>query len=68
MEYVIARSLRQVWDTSKWLYEGLHGFKPGYSCESQIVTVWQDRADSLDAETRIDVTIIEFSKAFDLVP
>jgi len=31
--------LRQVWDTSKWLYEREHGFRPGYWCESQIVTV-----------------------------
>ena len=37
-EHVIARYLRQVWDTSKWLYEGQDGFRPGYWCESQIVT------------------------------
>lgn len=36
--------------------------------ESQIVTAFQSRVDSLDEETRIDVTIIESSKAFELVP
>ena len=33
MEHVIASYLRQVWDKNNWLYEGQHGFRPGYSCE-----------------------------------
>jgi hypothetical protein len=32
MEQVIAGYLRHVWDTGNWLYEGQHGFRPGYSC------------------------------------
>jgi len=63
IENVIAGYLRQVWDTNKWLYEGECGFRPGYSCEKQIVTVCQDIADSLDEEARIDTIIIDFSKA-----
>ena len=39
-----------------------------YSCESQIITACQDTADSLDNGDRIDVIIVDFSKAFDLVP
>jgi hypothetical protein len=31
MEHVIASYLRQVWDKYDWLYEGQHGFRPGYS-------------------------------------
>jgi len=53
---------------SGWLHEGQHGFRPGYSCESQVVTVCQDIADSLDEGVRTDAIIIDFSKAFDLVP
>ncbi len=68
MEHVIAGYLRQVWETNGWLYEGQHGFRPGYSCESQLVTVCQDMADSLDEGDRTDAIIIDFSKAFDLVP
>jgi hypothetical protein len=37
-------------------------------CESQINTVCQDIADSLDEAVRLDVIIIDYSKAFDLVP
>jgi len=68
MEHVIAGYLRQIWDVSEWLYEGQHGFRPGYSCESQIVTVCQDIADYLDEGAKIDAIIIDYSKAFELVP
>ena len=65
MEHIIASYLRQVWDKNDWLYEGQHGFRPGYSCESQVITVCQDIADSLDNGDRIDAIIVDFSKAFD---
>jgi len=68
MEHAIAGYLRHVWGTSGWLYEGQHGFRPGYSCESQVVTVCQDIRDLLDEAVRTDAIIIDFSKAFDLVP
>src|SRR5215469_9185024 len=68
MEHVIASHLRQEWDKNDWLYEGQHGFRPRYSCESQVITVCQDIADALDNGDRIGAIIIDFSKAFDLVP
>jgi len=30
MEHIIAGYWRQVWDKNDWLYEGQHGFRPGY--------------------------------------
>ena len=68
MEHGIAFYLKQVWDKYDWLYEGQHGFRPGYSCKSQITTVCQDIADSVDNGDRIDTIIVDFSKNFDLVP
>jgi hypothetical protein len=68
MEHVIAGYLRQVWDKNDWLYDGQYGFRHSYSCESQVITVCQDIADSLDEGVSIDAIIIDFSKAFDLVP
>jgi hypothetical protein len=68
MEHVIASYLQQVWDKNDWLYEGQHDFRPGYSCESQVITVCQDIADSLDDGDRIDAILIDSLKAFDLVP
>ena len=68
MQHVIAGYTRQTWEKSGWLYKEQHVFRPGYSCESQLVTVCQDIADSLDEGGRMDAIIIDFSKAFDLVP
>ena len=64
----MASYLRQVWDKNDWLYEGQHGFRPGYSCESQVIMLCQDIVDSPDNGDRIDAIKIDFSKAFDLVP
>jgi hypothetical protein len=57
-----------IWLYGYWLYKGQHGFRSGYSCESQVVTVCQDIADPLDEGVRTDAIVIDFSKAFDLVP
>jgi hypothetical protein len=68
MQHVTASYLRQVWDKNDWLYKGQHRFRPGYSCESQVITVCQNTAESPDNGDKIDAIIVDFSKAFDLVP
>ena len=61
LEHVIAGYLRQVWDKNDLLYEGQQGFRPGYSCESQVITVCQGKADSSEEGVGIDAVIIDFS-------
>ena len=68
LEHTIAEYLRQVWDKNGCLYEGQPGFRPGYLCESQVITVCQDITDCLDEGVSVDAIIIDFSEAFDLVP
>jgi hypothetical protein len=68
IEHNIAGCMLQVWDNSNWLYEGQNGFRPGYSCESQTIIVCQNISDSLDETSRLDVVIIDFSKAFNRFP
>jgi len=68
MEHVIAGYLTDIWEMSRWLYEGQHGSGLGYSCKSQFLTVCHDILDSLDEGVRTDVIITDFSKAFNLVP
>jgi len=48
--------------------EGQHKFRPGYSCESQVITACQYVADSLDEGVGIAAITVDFCKAFDLVP
>jgi len=68
LEHLIAGYLRQVCDKHYWLYDGEHGFRRGYCCESQIITACQDIANCLDEGVGIDAIIIDSSKAFDLFP
>ena len=43
-----------------WLYEGQHGFRPGYSCENQVITVCHDIADTSDEGVGIGAIIVDF--------
>jgi len=65
MEHVTASYLWQEWDKKDWRYEGQHGFRPGYSCESQVITLGQDTADSLNNGDMIDPIIVGFLGLFD---
>jgi len=62
MEHAIASYLRKLWDKNDLIYEGQHGFRPGYSCESQVISVCHDIADSLHNGEKIDVVIDDFRK------
>jgi len=68
MGQVIASYFRHVWDKNCWLYEGQHGFRQGYWCKSQVITVYQDIADSMVNGDKFHAIVIDFSNIFDLVP
>ena len=45
-----------------------NGFRSGYSCETQLITIIHDLLRKYDVGTQIDMVILDFSKAFDTVP
>ena len=45
-----------------------HGFRSGFSCETQLLTTTHDFLTSLDKKHQVDIAILDFSKAFDTVP
>ena len=45
-----------------------HGFRKGRSCETQLALTVNDLAKILDGRGQADVIIMDFSKAFNLVP
>ena len=45
-----------------------HGFRSGYSCESQLVVTAHDLLNYHDKNLQVDTIILDFSKAFDTVP
>ena len=45
-----------------------HGFRSGYSCETQLVVTTHDLLNYYDQNKQVDTVILDFSKAFDTVP
>ena len=45
-----------------------HGFRSGYSCETQLLITINDPLKSYDKGKQIDMAILDISKAFDTVP
>ena len=46
-----------------------HGFRSGRSCETQLVTTFQDLAQMHNRKvSQIDIAVLDFSKGFDTVP
>ena len=45
-----------------------HGFRSGHSCITQLLTVIEELAKSLDDRKQVDVLFLDFAKAFDTVP
>ena len=68
LEHIICRHLRNHLERHNILTDRNHGFRSGYSCETQLITTLHDLFDSYDARKQTDVVILDFSKAFDTVP
>ena len=55
-------------DKHKVLTNRNHGFRKGYSCETQLTITVDELCRNLDRGLQTDVAILDFSKAFDKVP
>ena len=53
----------------KILTDVQHGFRSGRSCETQLVTTFQDLAQMHNKKgSQVEIAVLDFSKAFDTVP
>ena len=68
LEHVICRHLLNHLENNKILTNLNHGFRSGYSCETQLLTTVHDFVTSFENNKQVDVSILDFSKAFDTVP
>jgi hypothetical protein len=62
MEHVTAAYLKEIWDKNYWLFEGQHGLRLRESCDSLVITVCQNNADSLDNGNSIEAILNRFFK------
>lgn len=55
-------------DYNDFFYHHQHGFRKGYSCETQLFEFTHDLHCSLQSRNETDAIFLDFSKAFDRVP
>ena len=67
MEHILCFNLSKHLDKHKILNENQHGFRAKRSCETQLVQTIEDLTKSIDSKQQIDMAILDFSKAFDMV-
>jgi hypothetical protein len=67
LEHIICRHLLKHLEKNKILRNLNHGFRSGYSCASQLITTINDFLQEHD-KGQVDIAILDFSKAFDIVP
>ena len=68
LEHIICRHLLNHLEKNNILTKLNHGFRFGFSCETQLLTTAFDLFNSFEREKQTDVAILDFSKAFDTVP
>ena len=68
LEHIIFTSIMSHLEKNNILNDEQHGFRKGRSCETQLALTIDDLAKILDKQGQADVIIMDFSKAFDLVP
>ena len=68
LEHIICKHILDHLERNKILTSLNHGFRSGYSCETQLVTTVLDLLGKFDTGSQIDMIILDFSKAFDTVP
>ena len=68
-EHIIVSNVMKHLDNFNILSDCQHGFRSKRSCETQLITLVQELATTLDhGKQQIDLAVLDFSKAFDRVP
>ena len=68
LEHILCSQIRDYIDRHNILSPYQHGFRKKLSCESQLLVTTHDLLKRLDKREEVDVAILYFSKAFDVVP
>ncbi|MDD9361971.1 MAG: reverse transcriptase family protein, partial [Anaplasma sp.] len=68
MEHVIYSQVINFLDSNHFFHPSQHGFRKGFSCETQLAIFLHDLHVNLDSNTQTDVIFLDFAKAFDKVP
>ena len=50
------------------IIDNQHGFRPGHSCTTQLISLIEDVSRAMDKHQQTDLILLDFSKAFNTVP
>ena len=68
LEHIIRSEITNHLETNGIITDSQHGFRKGRSCESQLILTVNDLAEEIDKGGQTDTILLDFAKAFDVVP
>ena len=68
LEHIVCRHMLCHLENNNVLTSLNHGFRSGYSCETQLAITIDHLSRNYDKNLQTDIIILDFSKAFDTVP
>ena len=67
MEHIICHSILDHLNTHTIINPIQHGFRPGLSCQTQLILLVDEILEAMDQRHQVDLIMLDFSKAFDTV-
>lgn len=68
LEHIIHTQVINYLEDHNIIHKYQHGFRRGYSCDTQLAGFIHDIHSALDGGSQVDAVFLDFSKAFDRVP
>ena len=67
LEHALVSKIMNRLEMNEILVEEQYGFRSNHSCEAQLFPTIDNLARALESKLQVDVTILDFEKAFDKV-
>lgn len=67
LEHIVASSITRHFTNSNLFYDLQHGFREKRSCQTQLLMLVDDILQSVNMKSQVDLILLDFSKAFDMV-
>ena len=67
-EKLVVRRITQELERKNFFDDRQHGFRSGFSCETQLLGLVEEITAAIDSNSRVDAIFLDFAKAFDKVP
>ena len=68
LKHIICKQIMSHFSKNKILTPVQDGFRSKHSCESQLLITTDEFIQNFESKTQTDVVVLNFSKAFDVVP